>query len=63
MLEVGRMKDHAEDRSHFGAWVITSSPLILGLDLTNKKVVDSVWDIISNEEVRDVIKAGGRMHG
>ena len=35
MLEVGRMASYNEDRAHFGAWVITSSPLILGHDVTD----------------------------
>eukprot|EP00463_Aulacantha_scolymantha_P002806 TRINITY_DN354_c0_g1_i2.p1 TRINITY_DN354_c0_g1~~TRINITY_DN354_c0_g1_i2.p1 ORF type:complete len:275 (+),score=54.55 TRINITY_DN354_c0_g1_i2:496-1320(+) len=51
MMEVGRMANHAEDRTHFGAWAITSSPLILGYDLNDESVTDKVWDIISNQEV------------
>jgi len=39
-----------EDRTHFGAWVITSSPLILGYDLNKEDVTDKIWDIISNRE-------------
>jgi alpha-galactosidase len=52
---------HAEARAHFGAWAITSSPLILGLDVRNATVVASVWDIISNVEAIDVNQqyAGG----
>ena len=49
MLEVGQMKFHVEDRTHFGAWCITSSPLILGYDLNKEEITDSVWDIITNE--------------
>jgi alpha-galactosidase len=49
MLEVGRMAHFAEDRSHFGAWVITSSPLILGFDVQDPTVFQKVWDIITNE--------------
>ena len=30
MLEVGRMPNVVEDRTHFGAWCIVSAPLILG---------------------------------
>jgi alpha-galactosidase len=41
---------HTEARSHFGAWAITSSPLILGLDVRDSTVMDNVWDIISNKE-------------
>merc|ERR1712048_404072 len=50
MGEVGRMASVIEDRSHFGAWVITSSPLILGYDLNKEDVTDKIWDIISNKE-------------
>jgi hypothetical protein len=49
MLEVGRMKDSVQDRSHFGAWVITSSPLILGFDVQDPKAFASIWDIVTNE--------------
>lgn len=53
MMEVGRFKGSlamVESRTHFGAWCIVSSPLILGLDITNKTLLDSVWDIITNPE-------------
>lgn len=50
MMEVGRMKTYLEDRSHFGAWVITSSPLILGYNLNDATLTDKVWDIVSNRE-------------
>ena len=39
-----------EARTHFAAWAIVSSPLILGLDMTNKTAMDEVWPIISNRE-------------
>lgn len=39
-----------ESRSHFGAWCIVSSPLILGYDVTNDSVTKAVWPIISNRE-------------
>merc|ERR1719192_314747 len=51
MMEVGRMPSVAEDRTHFGAWAITSSPLILGYDLNDESVTTKIWDIISNQEV------------
>jgi alpha-galactosidase len=57
MLEVGiRLPDgvgltHVESRVHFAMWAVTSSPLILGFDLTDDAAVDSVWDIVANEEV------------
>ncbi len=44
------MPTHLEDRTHFGAWVITSSPLILGYDVTDANATASVWDIIANPE-------------
>jgi len=55
MLEVGNFAGDAamaytESRTHFGAWCIVSSPLILGLDLTDSANVDIVWDIITNKE-------------
>jgi alpha-galactosidase len=49
MLEVGRMASLAEDASHFAAWCISSSPLVLGFDLRNATKLDRVWDIITNE--------------
>ena len=54
MLEVGRLANYAEDRSHFAAWAIVSSPLVLGLDVTDAAGVEKVWDIISNEEILGV---------
>ena len=38
----------AEWRSHFGAWAINSSPLVLSFDLTNATTMDAVWPFISN---------------
>lgn len=39
-----------EARTHFAAWCIVSSPLVLSHDLTNDTVMDAVWPIISNRE-------------
>jgi alpha-galactosidase len=39
-----------EARTHFSAWCIVSSPLVLGFDLTDNQVMDEVWEIISNRE-------------
>jgi alpha-galactosidase len=39
-----------ESRSHFGAWCIVSSPLILGFDLGNQTLLDSLWPIVANAE-------------
>lgn len=48
VLEVGMMPLDVEDRTHFGLWVITSQPLILGYDLTNASINKRVWPIITN---------------
>merc|ERR1711957_569506 len=40
----------AESRSHFGAWVIVSSPLTLSHDVNNDTIMDQVWPIIANTE-------------
>lgn len=39
-----------EDRSNFGAWCITSAPLILGMDVTSSAALARVWDIVTNKE-------------
>jgi alpha-galactosidase len=48
MLEVGRLATFEEDRAHFGAWVITSSPLILGHDMKDVEITKKIWPILSN---------------
>jgi hypothetical protein len=50
MLEVGNMASFAEDQSHFGAWCVVSSPLILGYDVAQSEITTRVWPIISNRE-------------
>jgi alpha-galactosidase len=59
MLEVGvppgLHKDEvaltpAEARAHFGAWAVTSNPLVLGLDVRNDTLVTAHWDVIANTE-------------
>jgi hypothetical protein len=59
MLEVGVLPGlHAgeywlpynEAQAHFNAWAVTSSLLVLSIDLTNATTVDYVWPIISNWE-------------
>jgi alpha-galactosidase len=57
MLEVGQMASFEEDRTHFGAWCVVSSPLVLGLDLTDDSKMDRVWDIITNKEAIAVNQA------
>lgn len=54
MLEVGRMPNNVEDRTHFGAWVITSSPLILGYDIRDNTTNKAIWEFITNKEVIEV---------
>lgn len=51
MLEVANWKaTFEEDRAHFGAWCITSSPLILSFDLRDTDRMDRAWDAVTNEE-------------
>eukprot|EP01084_Bolivina_argentea_P126411 223834_1 len=56
MLEVGHITPqkkataYSMDRTHFGAWIVVSAPLILGYDVTNQAKTDSVWDILTNTE-------------
>ena len=57
MLEVGRLATFSEDRTHFGAWCIVSSPLILGHDVNNEAAVNEIWPIISNKEAIAVNQA------
>jgi hypothetical protein len=55
-LEVGCTRqgplglNFTEARSHFGLWVITSSPLILALDLRDESATNLSWPIITNTE-------------
>lgn len=47
-----------EMRSHFGAWVIVSSPLTLSHDLRrNDAAMDSIWPVITNKEAIAVNQA------
>ena len=39
-----------EWRTHFAMWAVTSSPLILGFDLTDDARLRAAWPIIANEE-------------
>ena len=47
----------AEARTHFGAWCIVSSPLILSHDTNNDTISDEIWSIISNTEAIAVNQA------
>jgi Alpha galactosidase C-terminal beta sandwich domain/Alpha galactosidase A len=60
MLEVGVSAlgmNYVEWRSHFAAWSIVSSPLILGLNVTNTSLVQQVWPIVANPEAIEVNQA------
>jgi alpha-galactosidase len=57
MMQVGRLASDAEDRTHFGAWVITSSPLILGYDMNDEGVTDRIWSYVANREAIAVNQA------
>ena len=46
-----------EAATHFAAWAIVSSPLILSHDVNNATVMDAVWPIISNREAIAVNQA------
>ena len=39
-----------EQRTHFGLWCVTSSPLTLSFDLSNATITDAVWPIITNTD-------------
>lgn len=64
MLEVGMVQAPSQaassfytwNRAHFGAWCVTSSPLILGLQLSDDKL-DPILDIIGNREALGVNQA------
>ena len=53
---MGNMK-YNEWRSHFNAWCIVSSPLILSHDLTNDAISTTIWPIITNTEALAVSSA------
>lgn len=54
MLEVGRLSSYELSRAHFGSWAITSMPLVLGMDLRLTETLESVMDIITNQEVLNI---------
>ena len=39
-----------EARTHFGAWAIVSSPLVLGFDLRDGEMLDRHWQTITNTD-------------
>lgn len=48
MLQVGNLDTEAESRTHFAAWCITSSPLVLGFDLSNTTLMEKNYPILGN---------------
>jgi alpha-galactosidase len=61
-MEVGRVEAplpgtfFSWNRAHFGAWCIVSSPLIMGLELTDE-ILEPVLDILGNTEAVAVNQA------
>ena len=58
MLEVGVSQpglglNSIETRTHFAAWAITSSPLILSFDVRDRGLTQKLWPLLSN---RDIIR-------
>ncbi len=49
---------YTEARWHFANWAIVSSPLVLSMDLRDTQATNSIWDIISNEEIISINQAG-----
>jgi hypothetical protein len=50
-MELGRMSgpySEEEDRTIFGWYVISSSPLYLGHNISDEATNDRVWPIVSN---------------
>lgn len=39
-----------ECKTHFFAWCIVSSPLMISFDVTNDDIVERIWPIIANRE-------------
>ena len=54
MLEVGFLASDAEDRTHFSAWCIVSSPLVLGHNISDQGQTSKIWPIITNEQAINV---------
>eukprot|EP00658_Telonema_sp_P-2_P036208 TRINITY_DN26237_c0_g1_i1.p1 TRINITY_DN26237_c0_g1~~TRINITY_DN26237_c0_g1_i1.p1 ORF type:complete len:560 (+),score=92.76 TRINITY_DN26237_c0_g1_i1:54-1733(+) len=58
MLQVGMVQGGWNwNRAHFGAWAVTSSPLILGADLRNSTLLADILPVISNQEAISVNQA------
>lgn len=59
MLQVGNLRGpraFVESRSHFAAWCVTSSPLVLGFDLTSQ-ALEAMWPILSNRRMLAINQA------
>jgi hypothetical protein len=54
MLEVGFLASDAEDRTHFAAWCVVSSPLVLGHNISDQTQTSKIWPIITNKQAIDV---------
>ena len=54
MLEVGNLDTLDESYAHFAAFAVSSSPLILGFDLTDKEKYDEVYPIISSKRALEI---------
>ena len=54
MLEVGNLHTLEESYAHFASFAISSSPLILGFDLTDTQKYDEVYPIISNKRALEI---------
>ena len=51
MLEVGMVEGPLSwNRAHFGGWAISSSPLIIGADLTDTALLEAIVPILANPE-------------
>ena len=49
-VQTGSFRTVAQDRANFGAWCVTSSPLILGTNLSDPATFDRIWPIVTNVE-------------
>ena len=69
MLEVGMVEEPANspellwNRAHFGGWAVSSSPLILGVDLSDTKLLQKIAPIITNTEAIEVNQVGTSIVG
>lgn len=57
LSQSGRLLTHTLTSCSFFSGCITSSPLILSLDVRNETAVDLAWPVISNKEAISVNQA------